>query len=135
VPSLDDAARIAVRLPEVTEGERYGSRTWLVAGKAFAWERPLSKADIKRLQGAPVPAGPLLAVSTVDLDDKDAILASGFSGVFTIPHFDGYPAILIELGAANREELEELIFDAWLAKAPPATAEQQRLDRGDSDAV
>jgi len=46
VISLDDAAHLALGLPEVTEGERYGTRTWLVAGKAFAWERPFSKADV-----------------------------------------------------------------------------------------
>ena len=48
VISLDDAAHLALGLPEVTEGERYGTRTWLVAGKAFAWERPFSKADVRR---------------------------------------------------------------------------------------
>jgi hypothetical protein len=44
--SIDEAARIALDLPEVTEGERHGHRTWFVAGKAFAWERPLREAIV-----------------------------------------------------------------------------------------
>ena len=40
--TLDDAARMALALPEVTEGERHGSRTWFVADKGFAWDRPFS---------------------------------------------------------------------------------------------
>jgi hypothetical protein len=39
---------MAAELPEVTEGERHGNRTWFVGGKAFAWDRPFSKADIRR---------------------------------------------------------------------------------------
>ncbi|MGZ4595002.1 MAG: hypothetical protein ACXV3C_14165, partial [Actinomycetes bacterium] len=39
VATLDDVAQIAVELPEVTEDERHGHRSWSVSGKAFAWER------------------------------------------------------------------------------------------------
>ena len=126
MPSVDDAARIAQELPEVTVGERHGHRTWFVAGKAFAWERPLNKADIKRLQGEPPPTGPILAVSTLDLEDRDAILASGFPGVFTIAHFEGYPAVLIQLEQTTEPQLRELILDAWLARATDELAANHR---------
>ncbi len=53
--TVDDAARIALELPRVTEGERYGNRSWSVDGKAFAWDRPLSKADIRRFGDGAVP--------------------------------------------------------------------------------
>jgi len=46
--TYDDVAAIAESLPAVTVGVKWGRRTWLVGGKGFAWERPLSKADIKR---------------------------------------------------------------------------------------
>lgn len=65
--SLDEVARMALDLPEVTEGESRGNRTWSVAGKAFAWERPFSKADIRRFGYAAPPAGAILAVRVEDL--------------------------------------------------------------------
>ena len=70
VATLDDVTRLACELPEVTEGERHGNRTWFVAGKAFAWDRPFSKADIRRFGDETPPEGPILAVRVEDLGEK-----------------------------------------------------------------
>ena len=125
VATLEDAAELAARLPEVTEGEDkhgHGHRTWVVGGKAFAWERPFSKADIRRYGSQTPPAGPILAVVVADLAEKEAILAAGTPGFFTIPHFNGFKAYLIELPVVDLADLEEAITDAWLALAPPVLA-------------
>ena len=120
--TIEDAGRIALELPEVTEGERHGNRTWSVAGKTFAWERPFSKADIRRFGDETPPDGPILAVSVEDLSEKEAVLTAHPHSFFTIPHFNGYAAILIELSAASEAELREALTDGWLACAPSELA-------------
>jgi hypothetical protein len=122
MPTLDDVASIVATLPEADEGTRHGGRTWSVRDKTFAWERTFSKADLKRFGDDPVPSDPILAVAVEDLNDKESVLASGRPGVFTIPHFDGYAAVLVELGETSHEALEELLIDGWLAKAPATLA-------------
>jgi hypothetical protein len=123
VATYDDVDKLARGLPEVAVGESRGNRTWQVRGKAFAWERPFSKADLKRYGRETPPSGPILAVRVADLHEKESVLAEGKDGVFTIPHFDGYAGLLVQLDQTTPEVLRELVVDAWLACAPAALVE------------
>lgn len=116
--SLDDVAGMALELPEVTEGARHGGRTWFVHGKGFAWDRPFSKADLKRFGEEPPPEGPILAVRVEDLLEKEAVLAAQPKAFFTIPHFEGYAAVLIQLRLVTRAALRDALLDGWLACTP-----------------
>ena len=110
--SIEEATQMAMALPEVVEGTKWGNRTWSVARKGFAWERPLSKADIKRFGPASPPSGSIIAIATEDLGEKKAILAANHPGFFDIAHFDGYPAFLVQLDAADLAVVQEALIDA-----------------------
>ncbi|MFJ2755568.1 MmcQ/YjbR family DNA-binding protein [Nocardioides sp. NPDC087217] len=121
--TLQDLARIIGELPQVTEGERHGHPAWSVRGKGFAWLRQFSKADLKRFGDQTPPDPPILAVNTADLHEKEGVLAAGIAGVFTIEHFNNYPAVLIELSVIAPGDLRDLLVDAWLAAAPAELVE------------
>lgn len=115
---MADVERFVDNLPEVSEGTSYGNRAWFVADKTFVWERPFSKADLKRFGDQPAPTGSILGVRTADLDETDALLSAGLDGVFTIAHFRGFAGVLIQLDVVSDDTLRDLIEDAWLARAP-----------------
>jgi hypothetical protein len=117
----DDVRRIALALPETEETRKGLGPKWMVKTKMFAWERPLRKADLEAL-GDATPEGPILGAHVPDLGAKEALLADDPDVYFTTPHFDGYPAILVQLDHIAIPDLEELLVEAWLDRAPKRLA-------------
>jgi hypothetical protein len=129
VATFDDVARIALALPETSEQPSRGLRAWRVKEKVFAWERPLRQADLEAL-GAAAPEGPILGASVEHVGAKQALIADAPDVFFTTPHFDGYPAILVRLERIGEADLEELLAEAWLARAPKRLARSYLDQRG-----
>jgi hypothetical protein len=115
---LNDVQRIALSLPETTMDDdriafavnNKGKRK----GIAWVWmERVHSKQ-------ARVPKLSVLAIRVRDLAEKDMLLAARPSTLFTEPHYNGFPAVLVRLAAIDVDELEGLIRNAWRCQAPAA---------------
>ncbi len=124
----EDVRQIAAALPEATESiSREGRLAWRVRDKSFAWERPLRRADLTAL-GDGAPDGPILGVRVPDLGAKEALLADDPAVYFTTPHFDGYPAVLVQLDNVDPAELAELLTEAWLDRAPKRLAARYLSD-------
>lgn len=119
----DDVRELALALPETREDLRRGLMFWLVRDKLFVWERPLRQSDLKAL-GDSAPEGAILGARVEHLVAKEALIADDPDVYFTTPHFDGYPAVLVLLERIERRELEELIVEAWLARAPKRLAKE-----------
>ncbi|NUT50417.1 MAG: MmcQ/YjbR family DNA-binding protein [Saccharothrix sp.] len=125
----DDVRRIATALPEVAERATYEGRSaWRVKDKPFAWDRPLRAADLTAL-GPTAPDGPVLAARVPDVGVKEALIADDPAVYFTIPHFDGYAAVLVRLDAIADDELAELLAEAWLCRAPKRLAKRFEDER------
>jgi len=123
VATWSDVRRIALALPGTSEIESHGRPAWTVNKKFFVWDRPLRRSDLAALRDE-APDGPILGVYTGDLELKDVLLASDPDAFFTTPHFDGYPAALLQLKKITAKKLKEIVVEAWLARAPKRSAEQ-----------
>jgi len=116
----DDVDRVAAVLPDTA---RDGARQWRVHGKSFAWERPLRPKDLAEL-GDAAPGEAPLALWVADEGEKQALLGDDPGTFFTTSHFDGYAIVLARLDRVPVPELEELVQDAWLARAPKRLAKE-----------
>ena len=118
-----DVEQVALAMPETAEGRSRGLRGWQVKGKTFVWDRPLRAREVEAL-GEDAPDGPVLAAWVEDLGAKQAMLADDSGPYFTTAHFDNYAIVLARLELIDREELRELVIEAWLARAPKRLARQ-----------
>jgi hypothetical protein len=130
VATWDDVRRLALAMPEASEVVSRGNAQWRVKDKLFVWERPLRRSDLAAL-GAAAPEGPILGARVEHLMAKEAMLAGDPELFFTTPHFDGYPAVLVRLDRIGLEDLDEVVVEAWLARAPKRLVEAY-LDAGRS---
>src|SRR3712207_763062 len=102
-----DVARICGSFPEVEQTSSSGTRRWHVRGRAFVFERPLRRADLREL-GDAAPSGDVLAAYVPDEGAKIALVADEPDVYFTTSHFDGYPVVLCRLERLDEQALVEL---------------------------
>ena len=119
-----DVDEICGALPETELGISWGDRpTWKVPrgpkGKGFLLYRAPGPTAFDAASGEPYTD--LIVITTPTEVEKRALVEDDGTPFFTIPHFDGYSAVLVQqsrLDELSRQELEEIITDAWATKAP-----------------
>lgn len=121
----EDVRRIALSLPETTEGADRFAFSVLHKGKpkGFLWSWG-ERVDPKKPR---VPRDDVVAIRVVDQPDKEALLRSDDRVFFTEKHYNGVPAVLVRLPEIGLDQLEELIVDAWRCQAPRALVEAVSL--------
>lgn len=132
--TVEDVRDIALALPGVTEriNGHTGEPGWRLASGQIAWMRSPRATDLRQLAelGLEWPSGPVLGVRVGGLEEKEALLGAEPEALFSIPHFDGYPGLLVRLDAVDRDRLAEIIADAWLVRAPVLVAKRWLDERG-----
>lgn len=110
--TLRDVEQLALELPETTKELVEGRPRFLVKGKWFIFHRKPRKD---------APFDDVLVFAVDGPESKELQLADPRGIFFTTPHWNGYSAVLIhipDLRQLRKEELRDIVVDAWLARAP-----------------
>jgi hypothetical protein len=120
----DDVHEICLSLPEAELGTSWGDRpTYKVRGRGFVLHRAPHRTAVDPATGEPYDD--LLVIVTPSAVEKQDLVEDDRLPFFTIDHFNGYNAVLVQqsrLGEIDRDELAEIITDAWAVRAPRALA-------------
>jgi hypothetical protein len=121
--------KMMLGLPETDRHASYGGFPAIrVNKKLVARLRGEMADDLDELTGEPY--GEVMMVGVADLGEKEALLSESPAAYFTVPHYDGYPAVLVRLVDADDEELRELLMEAWLRAAPKRAVKAYVADGG-----
>lgn len=120
----EDVDEICAGLPETELGSSWGDRpTWKVPrgdkGRGFVLYRAPHKSAVDPATGEMYDD--LVVITTPTEVEKNALVEDPGTPFFTIDHFKGYSAVLVQqsrLGEIDRDELVEILTDAWAARAP-----------------
>ena len=117
--TMADLDALALALPQtVKELSEDGRPSYLVHGKRFVLQRSRRPDAVDPETGERLDD--VLMFRVADLDVKELLLSDARGVYFTTTHFDGYPAVLVrirDLGKLDREELHDLVAEAWLTRA------------------
>jgi len=121
---MADLDALALAMPQTTKDvSDDGRRSYLVQGKLFCCHRGRRKDALDPQTGERLDD--VLMFRVADLEIKELMLADDRSVFFTTPHFEGYPAVLLripDLEALDRDELHDLVAEAWLTRAQKRVA-------------
>jgi len=132
---MADLDELALGLPQTTkEVSEDGRPSYLVHGKRFCLQRSRRPDAVDPETGERLDD--VLMFRVEDLDVKELILADDRSIYFTTPHFNGYPAVLVripDLAKLDREELFDLVAEAWLTRAQKRVAQAWLAEQQSAD--
>jgi hypothetical protein len=132
---MADLDELALLLPQTTKDVSGDGRpAYLVHGKLFCCHRSRRRDAVDAETGELLDD--VLMFRVADLGVKELLLADERGVFFTTPHFDGYPAVLMrigELGRVEREELQDLVAEAWLTRAQKRVAKAWLREQGAPD--
>jgi hypothetical protein len=129
---MADLDELALALPQATkEVSGDGRPSYLVHGKRFCVHRSRRPDAVDPETGERLDD--VLMFRVADVGVKELLLADEHGVFFTTPHFDGYPAVLMripDLARVDRDELEELVVEAWLTRAQKRVAKAWLEEHG-----
>ena len=135
---MEDVHELALAMPHVTVVRGgAGNPVYQVGGKSFVFFRTPRPDAVDVETGERLPDVIVLWVPTEA--DKQALVQDPTTPFFTTPHFDGHPSVLVQasrLGELSRQELAEVVEDAWLSRASSRRAsawlaQRPAVDRAD----
>ena len=129
---MADLDELVLSLPQTTkEVSADGRPAYRVHGKLFCCHRNRRRDAVDPETGERLDD--VLMFRVADLGVKELLLADARGAFFTTPHFDGYPAVLVripDLARLDRDELHDLVAEAWLTKAQKRVAKAWLAEHG-----
>ena len=133
--TMHDLDELALAMPQTTKDvSEDGRPAYFVHGKLFCFHRGRRRDAIDPSTGEQLDD--VLMFRVADLGMKELLLADARGLFFTTPHFDGYPAVLLhipDLERLDRDELADLVAEAWLTRAQKRVAKAWLAEQGAAD--
>jgi hypothetical protein len=133
--TMTDLDELAMAMPQTTkEVSADGRPSYLVHGKMFCFHRSRRPDAVDPETGERMHD--VLMFRVADLEEKDVILSDARRLFFTTPHFNGYPAVLLrirDLAALDRDELRDVVAEAWLTRAQKRLAKTWLAEHAEPD--